>query len=83
MRLGVAAPTTLVDAERDAAREAIRAALVATRGNVRAAAKALGVSPATLHRRVNALALRVWLTEEYERGARQPARRRGGARRRA
>jgi DNA-binding NtrC family response regulator len=59
-------------AEADAA--AIRAALSHASGNVGRAAEALGVARRTLDRRINALGLRDWLTEEYPLRARQPKR---------
>lgn len=65
---------TLAETLDAAAREAIRAALVAASGNVRAAAAALQRHPATLHRQIDWLGLRVWLTEAYDRTDRQPAR---------
>lgn len=64
----------LAQVEQDVARRLIRSALTIHGGNVREAAKALDVSPATLHRRVNALGLREWLTTSYDRSARQPQR---------
>jgi hypothetical protein len=59
-----------------AAREAIRAALVAASGSVRRAAEALRdatgwPSERVLHREIVRLGLRPWLTDEYERAARQ------------
>lgn len=63
---------TLASTEQDVARRLIKASLTLHRGNVRAAARALDIHPATLHRRVNALGLRGWLTAEYERSVRQP-----------
>jgi hypothetical protein len=73
------ADVTLRDAIDAAAREAIRAALVAASGNVRRAAQALQDATGwpkerTLHREIDRLGLRPWLTDEYELGARQPAR---------
>jgi hypothetical protein len=65
---------TLSEAQDRAAYAAIRAALVAHSGNVREASKVLAVSPSTLHRHIDAVGLRGWLTDEYERGARQPVR---------
>ena len=56
-----------------AARECIRAALVAASGNVRAAA-ALSRHPSTLHRQIDRLGLRAWLTESYDRTDRQQNR---------
>lgn len=60
--------------EQDAMRRLVQWVLVRRCGNVRASAQVLGMSPSTLHRRINALGLREWLTAEYERGARQPPR---------
>jgi transcriptional regulator of acetoin/glycerol metabolism len=65
---------TLRETLDDAAREAIRAALVAHSGNVRRTAVALDISRATLDREIVRLGLREWLTDEYERAARQPQR---------
>lgn len=67
------APTlaAVVDA---AERWAVRGALRRASGSVRGAAAALDVPERTLHRRIEALGLRPWLTAEYERAARQPAR---------
>ena len=66
--------TTLAEALDSAARDTIRAALVAASGSVRGAARALDVPERTLHRRIAELGLREWLTAEYKRGARQPPR---------
>ena len=65
---------TLAQAIDAAAQEAIRAALVAASGNVRAAAAALSRHPSTLHRQIDRLGLRTWLTEAYDRTDRQPVR---------
>lgn len=65
---------TLAETLDAAAREAIRAALVASSGSVRGAAGILSVSERHLHREIDRLGLREWLTGEYERGARQPRR---------
>lgn len=65
---------TLSEAQDAAAYGAVRAALAVCSGNVTAAAGKLRVSPATLHRQIDRLGLRQWLTDEYERGARQPPR---------
>lgn len=61
-----------------AAREAIRAALVAASGNVRAASRTLYPERSPrgaydkLHREIGRLDLRAWLTEAYDRTDRQP-----------
>jgi transcriptional regulator of acetoin/glycerol metabolism len=65
---------TLAEIQDRAARLAIRWRLRAHSGNVRLAARSLGVDPSTLHRQIDRLGLREWLTEEYERAARQPPR---------
>jgi transcriptional regulator with PAS, ATPase and Fis domain len=56
--------------EDDAARRAIRKALRRHSGNVRAAAKVLEVSETTLHRLINRLELRAWLTDKFSRSLR-------------
>ncbi len=66
---------TLAEILDDVSRKEIRQALVASSGSVRSAAAALGVSDDKLHREINRLGLRTWLSDEYERGARQPPRR--------
>jgi molybdenum-dependent DNA-binding transcriptional regulator ModE len=63
---------TLAQARAVAERWALRGALVRASGNVRRAAVALGISYAQAHRLIDSAGLREWLTEEYERGARQP-----------
>ena len=72
-----------------AAREAIRAALVAASGNVRAASRALypDRSPRgaydKLHREIGRLDLRAWLTESYDRTDRQPVQKQNRTNRRS
>lgn len=60
-----AAPRTDAEAVHAAQLVAYRAALRAARGNVSAAAIALGVSLATCKRRIAALDLGTWLRETY------------------
>jgi DNA-binding NtrC family response regulator len=62
-----------VDEEGEA--DVVRAALAAATGNVRAAARALGVSERTLTRRITALGLREWLRDKYPLEDVQAARR--------
>jgi transcriptional regulator with GAF, ATPase, and Fis domain len=64
---------TLREALDAAAREAIRAALRASNGNVRAAARSLDVSHDTVQRYVERLGLRAEL-DGYTRSDRQPPR---------
>lgn len=69
-----APPLTPEAAQAQAAADTARvlAALTAASGAVTVAARALSVSPRTLHRRIDALGLRKWLTDTYPRSARQP-----------
>jgi len=71
---------TLAEAKDDAAREAIRAALVEHSGNVRRAAEQLDVSYAQAQRETTRLGLRAWLDGEYTRADRQPQNRTGARR---
>lgn len=52
----------------------ILAALRASSGSVRGAARALSCDPATLQRRITALGLRAEVTAAYPRSKRQPRR---------
>lgn len=64
----------LSEALQEAEVAAIREALDAAHGAVRTAAKALGVHPMTLHRKIDRLGLRAWLDATYPLSARQPKR---------
>jgi hypothetical protein len=71
-----AAPLTPDAAAKQTAADirAIRRALRASHGSVRAAAVALGKSYSALQRRITALGLRAELTAAYPRSVRQPKR---------
>lgn len=59
-----------------AAHATIRATLAATRGNIRRAAQALGLSPSALHRRLARDPSLAALAATFTRSERQPARQR-------